>query len=316
VPVIVPLADAIEETRKSARKRPLPDPGLHLFMLAACLLLLILAAIGAWRFPDPLWKTLAGVGAAMIPISLLPAILLHDCSKFERRDAALTIPWSLVLALLIPSIAVLSGRLHFALRDALFIKADRLFGVSVPEVVAWCASHPRIGAIFDRSYSLIFWIMPAAIVIPALAGKKEAAERFLVANVIAFFVALPMFTVWPAVGPWYGFGFAGNALQKACEASIVALHGSGVEEAVGVVCFPSFHVIWATLSAAALWSVKRLRLVSVIVAGLIVISTVTTGWHYLSDVAGGLAVTAFALASAKWTLRRNFGLSHDGPARD
>jgi membrane-associated phospholipid phosphatase len=200
---------------------------------------------------------------------------------------------------LIPSIAVLSGRLHFALRDSLFIRADRLFGVSVPEVVAWCASHPPIGAIFDRSYSLIFWILPAAIVVPALAGKKEAAVRFLVANVIAFFVALPVFTVWPAVGPWYGFGFAGNALQKACEESIMALHGGGVEGAVGVVCFPSFHVIWAILSAAALWSIKPLRILAAIAALLIVVSTVTTGWHYISDVAGGIALAAFSLAAAK-----------------
>jgi membrane-associated phospholipid phosphatase len=273
-------------------------------MLAACLLLLVLAAIGAWRFPDPLWKTLAGVGAVMMPISLLPAIVLHDCSKFERRDAALTIPWSLVMALLIPPIAVLSGRLHFPLVDSLFIKTDRLFGVSVPEVVAWCASHPRIDELFDRSYHLLFWILPTAILVPALAGKREAAERFLVANVIAFFVALPLFTVWPAVGPWYGFGFEGNALQKACEASIVALHGGGVEGAVGVVCFPSFHVIWAMLAAAALWSVKPLRIIAAIAAGLIAISTVTTGWHYITDVAGGLAVAALSFVLAGGILKR------------
>jgi membrane-associated phospholipid phosphatase len=46
------------------------------------------------------------------------------------------------------------------------------------------------------------------------------------------------------------------------------------------------------LSAWALWSIKPLRILAVIVAVLVVISTVTTGWHYLADVIAGLIISA------------------------
>ncbi len=44
---------------------------------------------------------------------------------------------------------------------------------------------------------------------------------------------------------------------------------------------------------------KPLRILAAIAALLIVVSTVTTGWHYISDVAGGIALAAFSLAAAK-----------------
>jgi membrane-associated phospholipid phosphatase len=64
------------------------------------------------------------------------------------------------------------------------------------------------------------------------------------------------------------------------------------------VCFPSFHAAWAVLAALALWSVKPLRVPAVVLASLIVISTVTTGWHYAVDTLAGvsLAIGAWKFA--------------------
>jgi hypothetical protein len=53
---------------------------------------------------------------------------------------------------------------------------------------------------------------------------------------------------------------------------------------MGIVCFPSFHVIWAVLSGWSLWSIKPLRILGAELASLVV---VTTGWHYVCDVLAG-----------------------------
>jgi membrane-associated phospholipid phosphatase len=58
----------------------------------------------------------------------------------------------------------------------------------------------------------------------------------------------------------------------------------------GIVSFPSYHVVLANLSALALSSVRRLRAVAWLLAALVCVSTVLTGWHYGVDVLGGLLV--------------------------
>jgi membrane-associated phospholipid phosphatase len=99
---------------------------------------------------------------------------------------------------------------------------------------------------------------------------------------------------------WAGSEFAGSAAQKACEACILALHsGSKAAAVVGVVSFPSFHVIWAVLSARALWPMPGLRIVGAVMALLVAVSTVTTGWHYVVDVLAGLVMAAVALGVAR-----------------
>ena len=55
----------------------------------------------------------------------------------------------------------------------------------------------------------------------------------------------------------------------------------------------------AIFCAAALWGFRLLRIPVALLSGMIVISTVTTGWHYVSDVAAGIAVACLSLAIAK-----------------
>jgi membrane-associated phospholipid phosphatase len=66
-----------------------------------------------------------------------------------------------------------------------------------------------------------------------------------------------------------------------------------------LIAFPSFHVIMAVLSAVALWSVRRARIPAAVLCGLIVCSTVATGWHYVVDVLAGIVFAALAHAGAK-----------------
>ena len=167
----------------------------------------------------------------------------------------------------------------------------------MPTIVAWTSAHLCIGAILNHSYSLLFLLLPVAAVLPAVMGYRSA-KRFLIANTIAFVVALPMFALLPAIGPWVGFHTAGSAAQSACEASIMAIRSGHPAAGAGIVCFPSFHVIWAVLSAAALWPMKPLRIPATVVATLIVISTVTTGWHYVVDSLAGMILAAITLACA------------------
>jgi membrane-associated phospholipid phosphatase len=72
----------------------------------------------------------------------------------------------------------------------------------------------------------------------------------------------------------------------------------------GAVCCPSFHVIWAILSAQALSSFRWLKPVVWPYAALVLISTVTTGWHYVVDVFAGVLISAVAVWAARQVLSR------------
>jgi hypothetical protein len=272
---------------------------LHLFMAAACGLLFSICVAGSLPGgADWDWKVLVPAVAVLFPVSFLPGILWHDAGQQQKRDAALTLPWMVLLVALIPWAAVLSGRLGMPLRDGLFASMDGHLGFSIPTIVGWMSAHAQIGAILDHSYPLLFLLLPVAAVLPAAMGLSPAAERFLVANTIAFLAAFPVFASLPAIGPWAGYQLAGTAEQRACEMAIATIRSGHPATGAGIVCFPSFHVVWAVLSAAALWPIKPLRIPASILACLVVISTVTTGWHYVVDSLAGLVLAAIALICA------------------
>ncbi len=145
------------------------------------------------------------------------------------------------------------------------------------------------------SYYFLGPLLLCALFLPALLGKRDAAETFLAANAIAFLTSFPMFAFLPAVGPWIGYNFRANPSQKAEEMAIYALHAGGSSATLaGIVVCPSFHVIWAVLSAWALWSIRPLRILTIPVAILAAVATLTTGWHYVSDVLAGLVIAGIS----------------------
>jgi hypothetical protein len=270
----------------------------HFAMFVGCSLLLLIILICAVKAPVAGWPAKIVVALVLTVISAVPALFWQDRKDYVRRDAALALPWTCVLIILLPVAAVLSAQLQFPLRDALFKRVDLAMGFNDIAIVSWSSKHRFVGATLDHSYDLLVLLLATAALLPALSGKKEAAEKFVLANTIAFLVSFPFFAFLPAVGPWYGFHFPANKSQLLDEAATIALHsGAPVAAMAGILCFPSFHVIWAALSAWALWSVKPMRVLATAIAMLVVLSTVTTGWHYAADVIAGLIV-----AAASWLL--------------
>jgi hypothetical protein len=259
--------------------------GASLVLLAFCI---FAAPPGAMKSAQPLIITAVVLTAPL----LIPAVLFHDRKKWDYRDAAVMIPWTLLIALLIVQAAPITATFAFPLRDSLWRSFDQHLGIDVPATMALVRRHPMINVLLLRAYAFTLHpLVLCAIFLPALLGKKEAAQRFVLSNAFSFVLALPLMIFLPAVGPWVGWSFPPDKLQMACEATIHALrHGSlDIHDNFGgIVCLPSFHAFWAIVSAQALFPFRYLRYPAIIVAGLITISTVTTGWHYGVDVMAGI----------------------------
>ncbi len=276
----------------------------HLRMAWAALILLIISAAGC-RFTS---IQVADIGGRAIAVLTASAMLLplpaywHQKHRPDWRDATLTIPWALLFAVILPFPVLIAAKLHMPLRDSLFAGVDQWLGISVPGIAAW-ASHDWLGSMVNRSYALLIPLLPAAFLAPALAGKAKHAEEFLLSNLIAFTIGVSLFALFPAVGPWYAYHQAGNGAQMFFEAQFFALRFPGTyvfhSQPLGLITFPSFHVIWAILCTTALWGFRSLRVPISLLSGMMIASTMTTGWHYFSDVLGGIAVATLSILLAK-----------------
>ena len=280
----------------------------HLHMAYACSALLLiewsLGSLNSVQINNVPSLALGIFFACAVVFTL--AIFWHEHGKADLRDSILTIPWVFFIAAVLPLLVLIAGRSTMPLQDLHLAHLDESLGADVPRIVSW-SSHHWLGMLINKTYPLLSPFMLLAVLLPAFTGKTENAQQFVVANLIAFAIGLPLFALLPAIGPWYGFGVPPTPGEMQCQAAIMLLRGPGhqVSQIAAIICFPSFHVIWAILSAAALWGFRLFRIPVALFTTMIVISTVTTGWHYVTDVLGGISIASLSLFAASRYTRMN-----------
>jgi hypothetical protein len=285
------------------RIRANADLGFHLRMAYAVSALVIISYAGCrlTSIHTDISGRVIAIVAMFAMVSPLP-IYWHEKGRITLRESSLVLPWGLLLAALLAFPVLIAARSRMPLQDTLFGRVDQSLGIYVPSIEAW-ANHHWLGTLLNRSYPWLLPLLAVAGFAPALMGKMKHAREFLLANLAAFVIGLPLFALLPAVGPWYCYHLIPNPAQAACWAQFLALRAPGPyifqEQAAGIVCFPSFHVIWAILCAAALWGFRPLRIPVALLSVMIIASTLTTGWHYFSDVLAGIVIAALSMAIAR-----------------
>lgn len=281
---------------------------LHVFLAISFAVMGIFAVVGCRLTATHL--TEAG------PVLLIMGVLLaayapvpvwwHQKGRFERRDAALMIPWSIAILLLVPVPLAIAARFALPLQDQAFFAFDRMLGVHTAVVASLAPSHP-LGRLLNSTYGLLLPYLEAAVFFPALLGRRESI-RFLLANVVAFYLGTVLLIFLPAIGPWAVEPFQPSAAQLATQVQMLALRHPGplnfsvLSDGAAIIAFPSFHVIWAVLALSAFWGYRLLRIPLAVLSAMICFSTLTTGWHYLADGLGGMAVAVLSLWAAEFVL--------------
>lgn len=306
LPWWIVLAARVEMIRR--RIQSSVDLDFHVRMAYGSLAVLVISFVGC-----KLTSIHTEVSGRMIAVVVMFAMVAplpmywHEKGRAAWRESALVIPWEMLLAATLSFPVLIAARLRMPLQDAVFGRVDQALGVSVPAIAAW-ADHHWLGAVINRSYPWLLPLLAVSCFAPPLLGKMKQAREFLLGNLIAFAVGVPLFALLPAVGPWYYYHLAPNPAQASCWAQLLSLRLPGPylfqDQAAGVVCFPSFHVVWAILCAAALWGFRPLRIPVALLSAMIIASTLTTGWHYFSDVLGGIVVAAISMGIARFYATR------------
>ena len=292
------------ETARTA-EISVPPPSLAVNLtLAACSFVMLGFCLlahppGAWQAA---YSLVIATPVLLAPM-LVPAAWWHQHKNAEKRDAALMLPWSMLLASLVAQMAATAATFQFPMRDGLWHNVDLALGIRIPAVMAWAAQHPGLQKSLAWCYDQLHPMMLVAILLLPLLGRRKSAERYILANALGFVIGLPFMVFLPAIGPWVTWHFPPTGPQTICESGILILrHGSIPPNGLfgATVCLPSFHTFWAVLTAQALWTFRWLRYPAILLAVFIIASTMTMGWHYGVDVIAGILLAAICSVSASW----------------
>ncbi len=250
--------------------------------------------------------------ASLVPAFLFLAAIAAYCAfrnLTKCLEATLMLGWAIAAGFGVDALVLAAGHSSAPLADARLAAIDRAFGFSTAGVVDWIAQYPHLRAGLAMAYNAMPVLVLAALFLPVVFGQAKSARRFVLAVLIAAAITALSFAFVPAAGPWVNGSYHATAAQHGVETFLIQLKAGGAADASaagGIVSFPSFHVVLALLPVFALWRIRVIKWFAVMLALLICVSTVTTGWHYGIDVLGGIAVAVLAQYLA---LRRN--LNHD-----
>ncbi len=147
---------AISETgaaNQIAISMPTPSAAVHL-TLAGCSAVLLAFCLfaappGAMHAALPLLETVL----LLTPPLLVPAALYHERKAWDRRDAMLMLPWTLVIAALITQAAPTTATFAFPLCDTLWRNLDEHLGIRLPAMMAFTARHPWLNSVLTYCYN-------------------------------------------------------------------------------------------------------------------------------------------------------------------
>lgn len=202
----------------------------------------------------------------------------------------------------------IAARSHVEGNDALLARIDAALGIEVPDVLRLVEAVPVVGQILNVAYAMLIFMVMLAVIVPPMCNRMDKAKEYTIAALAAAVICIPLLAVFQAVGPWSVYHFDPSTDQVGYVRTMETLK-SGVPFVLdlgnhdGLITFPSFHAVLAVLTGVALWPIRYLRWPSTALSVLIVLSTVSTGWHYITDVLGGLVIAAIALAVARGYLR-------------
>ena len=297
------------ETRQPGSLKPLDRKwegnGLfHLTMGCIALLFIVVSISGMYL------TNLAISFGQILPRAALLAVLLAGAVFYRWRRLpravnliAMTF-WAVLFSFLHLIPMFVAARMRVELCDAFLAKIDARMGIEVPDVLKVMGQLPRLHHFLGVCYDTLIFLVTLAIMVPPMCGKMRVAKEYAIATLVAAMISIPLFAFCQAVGPWVVYQYPPDADQEIYVKTLLTLKSSDwfmldFSYRYGLITFPSFHTVLAVLTALALWSIPYVRWPAAGLAGLIVISTVTTGWHYIADVVGGVILALGAYAAAK-----------------
>jgi len=202
--------------------------------------------------------------------------------------------------------------LNAPLADDWLKTSDAMLGIHLPLVVEWMSHHPSLKMLFDLAYPSVMFSTLLALVVLGLNEDEWRLQAFVLQFMIAGLITTAFYFAFPAVAPVGSFDYPITPQQEGFLEHFQALRSGELRVVTlrrveGLVTFPSFHTCWALLLAWGFRHNRWLRFPMLVLNLAVAASTVTTGWHYATDVLGGIGVAAVSVLATGYLRPRLSG---------
>ncbi len=270
-----------------------------------------LAALNAALLP---WAGFSVVSMPLLAIASLSAVLLALAGFYATRRPAPIIAASLSATAFLVAYSAVAALFSYIittsalpLRDQELAAMDQALGFDFPAHIGWLVERPHISTLLEWVYfscsgQLIFILIGLAI------KDRPALERFLTIYTLTSLVVLIGSALLPALGTYPFHEIGADILQPFGRYHLAHYHalrdGSfasfDLREVEGLVTFPSFHAVLAVIMTRAFWRLGWLGPVGAVLNGVMLVSTLAIGGHFLTDIVAGIVIALMAL----WWLDR------------
>ena len=186
--------------------------------------------------------------------------------------------------------------------DIHILHFDQLLGVNVGAIMSYTHRFPIFVKLLLAAYNSLLFQMMLFPLLLTICGHFKHAQRLVIAMSIGAITAGAIYYFFPTTGP---ISVIHNQYFEPSSAQLVQrfydVHHQilpTVLHAVGLIAFPSCHVMFCTLATLFVVRIRIMRPFVIIVNILLVIATMALGYHFFADVLGGasLAVACFWLS--------------------
>jgi membrane-associated phospholipid phosphatase len=245
---------------------------------------------------------------ALVPSAFIPYVTWRKMWLFRSILELSTVS----LLLVVPGIVVTyaSMRFNMPMADTVLIGMDKAIGFNWPAFVRFVDQSALAASTLEVAYESLTAQMLVLPILLCIFSHELRAYQYMLSFIVLILLAAVISIPFPSVGAYVGHGLDGATLHNINAHFGYFFLGSfnavreqehfvlGLNNAAGIITFPSVHAGVAVLCSWAAWPSRWLRLPVLTLNMLMVISAITHGAHYLVDVIAGCGVACIAIRIA------------------
>ncbi|MEM8645066.1 MAG: phosphatase PAP2 family protein [Pseudomonadota bacterium] len=204
--------------------------------------------------------------------------------------------------------------------DAWLVSVDSFFGFHWPDWIAFAAENPTLSLILRWSYLSTLPQLGLLVVVLGLTGRLFDLHVLLTGIAITTVIGIIFWLIFPSMGTTVVYQIPPD-VQRAAHMLVSMDYGEKLRalatvgpkelnptDALGLIAFPSFHMVLASFCVYAARPLRWVFPVFVVINILVIPGTIIHGGHHMIDLPAGIALFALGtwlahtLVAQRWPL--------------